>query len=140
MPCFCGLVSDSLPSEFLRHRSCRYHMGQSPSSRTAGLFQGFLLALLQLLMLAAVNGPSEHLASPPQFLSDRRISFPLGMELYRGVRAIQGMAMGRIFKKKKGRPRHDPHSNPGWATRFSERKVVGRKRRRVKHLRSSRIL
>lgn len=129
------LESNSLPSEFLRHRSCLFHMGQYPTSRTAGPFQGFLLALLQLLMLAAVNGPSDHQTSPPRSLREGRIDLPAGMELYSGMPLEVGMAAGRIFKKKKGRPRH--HSNSRWPRRSS---VLGRKGRRVKHLRSSRIL
>jgi hypothetical protein len=126
------LESNSLPSEFLRPRSCHYHMGQYPTSRTAGLFQGFLLALLQLLMLAAVSGPSGHPPSPPQSpLEGGSISFP-ALELLSGMPLEGGMAAGRIFKKKKGRPRPSR-----WAKRSSERRLT---RRRVKHLRSSRIL
>ncbi|KAG0562189.1 hypothetical protein KC19_9G125200 [Ceratodon purpureus] len=132
------LESNSLPSEFLRHRSCHYHMGQYPTTPTAGPFQGFRLALLQLLMLAAVNGLSDHhQTSPPQSPLEGRISFP-AVELYSGVPLEGGMVAGRIYKKKRGRPRHS--SNTRWTKRSSERRLPGTKRRRVKHLRSSRIL
>lgn len=133
------LVSDSLPSEFLCHRSCHYHMGQYPTSRTAGLFQGFLLALLQLLMLVAVNGPSDHQVSPPLSIREGRIQLLVGMERYRGVHGLErGMASGRIFKKKRGRPRHP--SNSRFGSRSSEGRLFGRTKRRLKYLRSSRIL
>lgn len=123
---------NSLQPEFLRHRSYNH-----PLSHTSGYFQGFLLALPQLLMLAAVAEPSDPQTSLPQPLPEERANAPMWVQLYR---ALGGgiAARGSCRRKKRNRRRYNPNSR--WPSRPSERKLMGRHRRRVKHLPCSRIL
>lgn len=127
------LESNSLPSEFLRHHSCRYPMGQQVTSPTAGLFPKFLLTLLELLILAAVSGSSvpqtTNLSLP---LREGVSSFPIGMETFHAFQG--GMVGGRKSRKrKKTRRQYDLNfRSSNWPP--------GIKRRKVKHIRSRRIL
>jgi len=127
------LESNSLPSEFLRHHSCRYPMGQQVTSPTAGRFPKFLLTLLELLILAAVSGLSgpqtTNLSLP---LREGMSSFPIGIETFHAFQG--GMVGGRNSRKrKKSRRQYDLNFR-------SSNRPPGIKRRKVKRIRSRRVL
>jgi hypothetical protein len=126
------LESNSLPSEFLRHHSCRYPMGQQVTSLTAGRFPKFLLTLLELLILAAVSGSSGPVTNLSLPLREGMSSFPIGMETFPNFQG--GMVRGRNSKKrKKSRRQYDLNfRSSNWPP--------GIKRRKVKRIRSRRIL
>jgi hypothetical protein len=122
------LESNSLPSEFLRHHSCHYLMGQQVPSPTAGRFPRFLLTLLQFLLLAAVSGSSDPHPSLSQPLREGAIfSVPSGIE---AIRALGGRVV--VGKGKKSRHRSEYGLSP--------RPPGSKRRRRVKRIRSRRLL